>query len=80
VIPQIDAEIAEKGHFWMETNESSHCYGRSFEILLFFTDNRLVAILEKLTVTAIEVNRVSRYQPSHQAGYPADKTAHEKWA
>ena len=20
VIPQIDAEIAEKGHFWMETN------------------------------------------------------------
>ena len=20
-IPQIDAEIAEKGHFWMETNE-----------------------------------------------------------
>ena len=21
VIPQIDAEIAEKGHFWMETNE-----------------------------------------------------------
>jgi len=21
VIPQIDAEIAEKGHFWMETSE-----------------------------------------------------------
>ena len=22
-IPQIDAEIAEKGHFWMETSEAS---------------------------------------------------------
>ncbi len=22
VIPQIDAEIAEKGHLWMETNET----------------------------------------------------------
>ena len=22
VIPQIDAEIAEKGHFWMETNSN----------------------------------------------------------
>jgi hypothetical protein len=24
-IPQIDVEIAKKGHFWMETRENSRC-------------------------------------------------------
>ncbi len=26
VIPPIDAEIAEKGHFWMETNRGGNLY------------------------------------------------------
>jgi hypothetical protein len=36
VIPQIDAEIAEKGHFWMETSLIPlQAEGRSFEPVSF---------------------------------------------